>query len=100
MEQTLDDKVLAARVAQVVKQESAGRLQWVYLSFADEQGGFLGAAIVEARGVVSASRTARLHGCNPGGEMRCEDYPERTVPPAWARYRLLDRVDVKRLFPT
>jgi hypothetical protein len=71
---------------------------WMWLSFADaslptgEQ--FLGVAIVEAGGVMEAAMVAKVHGINPGGEVKAIDIPPEHVPDEQYRYRLLSREEL------
>jgi hypothetical protein len=63
-----------ARVAELLAEESREPMRWWYLSFADDV--FLGAAVVEARGMTGAVMRAHALGINPGGQVAfCE------VPP-------------------
>jgi hypothetical protein len=72
----------------------------MYLSFADdERGGFLGAAVIEARGMLDALTTANALGINPGGEVLTIDMPDgniRFFPPE-VRNKLLTRGDLEAL---
>lgn len=46
------------------------RSGWYWLSFSDDgPAGFLGAAVVRGRDIISAVREARRLGINPGGEV-------------------------------
>jgi hypothetical protein len=71
---------------------------WWYLSFAEPKPpfgrGFLGGAVVEGRGVVSAVLRAHELGINPGGEVRGIPVPEgkEKVLPC---ERLLSREEVE-----
>lgn len=83
------------RVADQVKQEmSTNPLTWWWLSFAspDRPKGdqFLGACIVQAYGVVTASLQAHANKCNPGGQIQATPFPPRVDPDVWAN-RLLTR---------
>lgn len=75
--------------------------QWWWLSFCDttrpkgEQ--FLGVAIVQAGGIVSAVGEAHRLGCNPGGEV--QGWPMPLVPAEEWRERLLSREEVEAMPP-
>lgn len=70
-----------------------------WLSFCDatrpkgEQ--FLGAAIVRAEDIAGAIRAAWRFGCNPGGEVLSEPFPEdlEDAVPDHFRHRLLSRAE-------
>lgn len=69
--------------------------RWWWLSFcdADRPVGqqFLGACLVQARGVILAAQEAHMRGCNPGGEVRILEASADFQPkPGWAN-RLLSR---------
>lgn len=68
--------------------------RWMWLSFADETG-FLGAAIVQAGGLLEATIIARAKGCNPGGEVLGE--PLTSLPPAEYRERLLSSEEIDEM---
>jgi hypothetical protein len=70
-------------------------LEWYYLSFATDSE-FLGAAIVEAHGEVTATERATKLGINPGGEVLCWPVGKRhlhKVPPD-LRNKLLTEAEV------
>jgi len=70
---------------------------WHYLSFVGESG-FLGVSWVEARGFIEACQVARMHGCNPGGEVKCMPLPEHGDPPDGSDYVLhTDKAEIDRL---
>jgi len=62
------------RISDVTAVEEENEEHWWYLSFAD--GKFLGACIVRAHGVVSASQRAWELGINPGGQVLGHIVPE------------------------
>jgi hypothetical protein len=94
---TLDDKIYEARHAQVLAREAKEPLRWFYLSFADN--GFLGATVVRAHGVVSASKEAFEHGCNPGGDVLAIAMEDGDPVPDEIRYRLIrDPDELQRIF--
>lgn len=73
--------------------------RWWWLSFVDgdrpkgEQ--FLGACMVQGRGITTAISRSWDLGCNPGGEVAFVEIPaDRTIPDAWAN-RLLTRAEVE-----
>jgi hypothetical protein len=67
--------------------------RWFWLSFADDSG-FLGVAIVQAGGIVEATRTARTLDCNPGGEVRAYPIDIERVPEQY-RNRLLSEQELQ-----
>src|ERR1044072_3766995 len=89
--------MLQARVATVTAQERVnpslpeGWLWW--LSFVDEEKGFLGVAVVEADGPATAMDKTTELGINPGGAIGSYPVPGEHVAPAF-RDRLLTRADV------
>jgi hypothetical protein len=85
-----------ARRAQNLTEESGKPLRWFYLSFADER--FLGAAIVEAPGELHAIEITHRLGINPGGEVAVFAVPEGKPVPDEAKWRLLSRQDLERVF--
>jgi hypothetical protein len=72
---------------------------WVYASFADEEKGFLGAAIVQAHGIVDASLATHRMKINPGGQMMCVPIPEENLPSEKYRNRLLTCEQVQEFWP-
>lgn len=84
-----------AHRAQVLTDESAQPMRLFYLSFADEK--FLGAAIVEAHGVMHAIELAWSLGINPGGEVASCPVPKGLSIPDSAKNRLLSREEVEKL---
>jgi hypothetical protein len=69
--------------------------RWYYLSFADETRPkgeqFLGAAVVKANGVLTATRKCHVLGINPGGQVLCVPLPEGQKPYPWDADRLLSK---------
>jgi hypothetical protein len=74
----LTDEEFAKRTAEVLAQESSEPLRLIYLSFADGDG-FRGAAIVEAKGILSATLRCNTLGINPGGEVMAIPVPEAQI---------------------
>jgi len=88
-----------AKRARLIDEEHHHTARWHYLSFATDCE-FLGAAIVRAHGVITATQRAADLGINPGGEVMCQPIPRKEVPrvPADLRNRLLSAEEVlKRL---
>ena len=94
-EDALRDEGIAELLAQDVL---LGEKRWMWLSFADgslpEGEQFLGVAIVEAGGVMEAAMVAKVHGINPGGEVKAIDIPPEHVPDEQYRYRLMSREEL------
>jgi hypothetical protein len=63
----VDRERFAARRREILSEESKQPLCWWYLSFADDE--FLGACVVEGRGILSAVEQAHALGINPGGQV-------------------------------
>ena len=77
----------------MMKEEMSGNpKEWLYLSFADETG-FLGGAIVQGWGTITATFQAHNLGINPGGEVLCMDIPQDRVIKETTN-RLLSKVDM------
>ncbi len=87
------------RRAELLERESHGPLRWWWLSFADDdKGGFLGAAIVQARGFTSAVQQAHLLHINPGGQVAgWEIAPESDALTERFRNRLLTREEAESI---
>ena len=62
------DRTRKARIAKLLKEESAQPQKWWWLSFADETG-FLGAVVTRAHGITTAIMKTHSLGINPGGEV-------------------------------
>ena len=84
-----------ARAAE--ERERNAPIQTWWMSFADETG-FLGVAIVRARGIIDAVGVCRDHDCGTGGrgEVRAEPVPEGEIDERWY-YRLLSSNEVADL---
>lgn len=93
----MKNDAFAERVRLALEAESENPLCWYYLSFVNDSG-FLGAAIVQARGIVSASRVAHERGCNPGGEMLALALEESDPIPADKTYKLLSQEELSEAF--
>ena len=66
----MNDAERARILAMKLAAERSGELRWWWLSFIDPEGaGFLGVAIVEASGPLTAVERAVDLGVNPGGEV-------------------------------
>jgi hypothetical protein len=86
-----------ARVEELVRQELENPLGCYYLSFADDDaGGFLGAAIVEARGPTLAVMRSNSLGINPGGEILVVAVPMPVLPELMDR--LLNKAEIAAAF--
>lgn len=70
----LTEEALQKRKDELLAADLAAPRQYWWLSFCDPErpksSKFLGATIVVAGGIVEAMYEARLHGCNPGGEIQ------------------------------
>jgi hypothetical protein len=66
-----------AKVLRMIAEEALQPESWWYLSFVGE-GGFLGAALVRARGMTSALQRAHRLGINPGGRVKAWNVGEET----------------------
>jgi hypothetical protein len=95
-----EEQMIKARTVHLMDQETTGPVGWYWLSFCDnkrpEGEQFLGAAMVRAHGVLTASHVAWALGCNPGGEMACVG-PFDNDPPEGFANRLLTRAEVDAL---
>jgi hypothetical protein len=86
-----------ARIEQLARQESKNPLRRYYLSFADDDaGGFLGVAIVEARGPTLAIMRCNSLGINPGGEVLIIAMPTPVLPELMNR--LLNKAELDAAF--
>lgn len=84
-------------ITNALRRERAEPCRWWYISFCEDR--FLGAAIVQARGMAHAILRCHRLGINPGGEALGWPIPENQLPPpAEARDRLLSKTDLKRLY--
>lgn len=68
-------------------------LGWWYLSFVGEHA-FLGACIVQARGMTSAIQVAHALGINPGGEVGAMHVPD---PGPFPTNQLLSRAELEAI---
>lgn len=84
-------------IAQAEKETNPVR--WMYLSFASEQDGFLGAAILQAYGPASAIERAYELGINPGGSVMKAEIPESELPDTRYRNRLLTKEELLAFWP-
>ena len=87
-------------LAVVLEEAAAGDVeQWWWLSFADperpEGTQFLGVAIVQAPGIVSAAAVAHRLNINPGGEVAGIPIPAEQVPADQYRNRLLTKQEIQ-----
>jgi hypothetical protein len=85
------------RLAELFAKEAHQPLVLWYLSFADEEG-WLGACIVEARGLASALQRCNLLHINPHGEVRAVPVPAGVDTPLEYRDRLLSKEDLERCY--
>jgi len=65
---------------------------WYWLSFAGDKR-WLGAAIVEAPDFITAVHRSHVLGCNPGGEVMGQPFPDGVAPPPEYANRLLTRAE-------
>lgn len=85
---------------QTMKLEESGDVpRWFWLSFADPNlptgTQFLGAAIVKAQGVATATEQSNLRGINPGGEIQFTELPLNAVPNPKYINRLLSKAEIE-----
>jgi hypothetical protein len=92
---TSDDR--RARIEAVEEREREAPIRTWWLSFA-EPSGFLGVAIVRARGVIDAVKVCRERGCGTEGRgsVQAEPVPEGEIEEEWY-YRLLSKEEVAQL---
>ena len=92
---TLSQEEFHRRALDLLAEEAAQPLAWYWLSFADETG-FLGAVVIQARGILGATQLAPALGINPGGECRSCRIPAELIHniPEQYRNRLLSKQEV------
>lgn len=83
------------RVAMLAAEEAATPKRLFYLSYASETE-FLGAIIIETRGMTTAMMETHALGINPGGECMGIEIPPENYPPKECWNRLLSREEVER----
>ena len=88
------------QLAALLAEEGAPVCVW-YMSFADadlpEGSQWLGACLVKARGLATATVEAHQRGCNPGGEiMAAPMQADFEIPDKWMN-RLLSRDDLSAM---
>jgi hypothetical protein len=88
-----EDAMRDAGMKELMHQDMSQEPVWFWLSFVDEDGTFLGVSIIEAGGIMEATVKARMHGCNPGGEVRA--YPLDYVPEERLRNRLFSKAELE-----
>ena len=70
----MSDRKVVLEAIEAIAAEQGNPLAWYWLSFVDvsrpKGQQFLGACIVQARGIATAVREAHLRGCNPGGQVK------------------------------
>jgi hypothetical protein len=98
MPKVWDEGEFEARSKQVLDEELQHSLRPFYLSFASPER-FLGGAIVEAHGILSAVTMCNALGINPGGEVMALPVPEDHVPSPEYFNRLLSKEEVQNLPP-
>jgi hypothetical protein len=95
----MTDEERERRILEKVAEERSGELRWWWLSFIDpgraENDRFLGVAIVEASGPITATLQAHDLGINPGGEVAILPLPYPPKPED--RDRLLSREEAQVL---
>jgi hypothetical protein len=92
----LTHEQLGHRIKELIKEEASEQESYWWLSFCNielpEGTQFLGACIVPAQGILSATAVARMLGCNPGGEVAAiGPIPLNTPIPNKYLGRLLNR---------
>lgn len=89
----ITDAIRSERIAAALWRESSEPLGWWYLSFTDPDRPkgtqFLGACVVEARGIAQAIGESHRLGLNPGGEVLPIQVPADKEPVPEVRGRLL-----------
>lgn len=94
------NQTFGQRVQEVLKEESATPKHWMYLSFADDERGFLGGVIVQGHGIVDARLSfVQLGITSPGGEVLAFDLPDDSIPPEKYRNRLLTAEEICEFWP-
>jgi hypothetical protein len=93
----VDEEEWDARIAAAEERERDAPMQTWWLSFA-ESTGFLGVAIVRARGLIDAIHVCRERGCGTEvrGSVQAEPVPEGEIDEKWY-YRLLTAEEVAQL---
>lgn len=83
----------------VIQEELESPEKLMYLSFAGDEG-FLGAVIVSANGIATASVKCWQMGCNPGGEVMASVImePAASTITVDLKNRLLSREELERAF--
>lgn len=90
-------KQLHARAQELLLIEADEPLCWWYLSFADKK--FIGAVVIQARGVISARIGCARLGINPGGELLAVPIPSGcTLPNVLDCNRLLSEDEVRSIW--
>ena len=83
---------LIERATQLILEERrAGIQHWFYISYADDQRGFLGGIYTQAYGFVEAVTRIGVFGLSPGGEAHGVECAEEDLPPNEWRERLLSK---------
>ena len=100
----MTDKQQNERMQAMLEFESTQPVKRFWLSFVDPTKAkgqrFLGVAIVNAGGILSASVVAHSLGCNPGGEMACTELDPKMVIPDKYMERLLTKKEIDLLNKT
>lgn len=82
-------------VKEMLQADMSTEPQWFWLSFRDvDEDKSLGVAIVEGGGIMEATLNAKLHKCNPGGEVLGYPLDPEHVPAEHLRYRLLSEEEL------
>jgi hypothetical protein len=74
-------------------------VRWMYISFADEDRGFLGACIILANGPASAIHRAWELGINPGGQVMSAEIGDQDIPGPEFLDRLLTKEEIRSFWP-
>ena len=86
-----------SRTQELLLEEANEPLRWWYLSFADKK--FIGAVVIQARGIISARIGCARLGINPGGQLVAIPIPDEcTLPNPLDCNRLLSEDEVRSIW--
>jgi hypothetical protein len=98
LDRPMRKKQFKNRVEELLREELTREECWFYISFADET--FKGCVIIKAHGITDALMKTHALNINPGGQVLAVPIPDTlTLPDESDRNRLLNREDVKRIWP-
>ena len=97
MKSELTQQEFEDRTKRLLIEEAKQPLKWFYCSFASDR--FLGAAIIEAHGILDCAIFTHALGINPGGEMAAFDLTPEQLPSEQYRNRLLSKDDILKFWP-